>query len=402
MANDFTSLYRARTGSAWASGAIGLALSATSHSISSYFVTGGYATLGSNWDMDANGTNYVENDPFYLGYDSLSNALNIPANIASSPYTYDTYYVSEDSFYFQGGSYYWLDVSQYPYGSDNNTELTFAFNDGGFNGSMDIVVGLSWFYGGCFIAGTKVSTPSGDVPIERIQVGDFVFSYDNKSNLVLPKKVEKVLHHAAQPRLYYTFNGRLTATEKHPLYVNGNWTHACKIKKGDKLTKLDGGYETVVSIANRKDSIPFYNLKVADTHNYYAEGILSHNKCPFLYSVTDGIEFMENTFIYEQNSKDKDIFQTRPLRSKTVAEKYIIKELEAENETSYVDMIALSVTDIFGKIHLLRCTNEKLRYFDGQYTVIETGQQLEIAFEQYTGDNILTIDVVAKGYYIPN
>jgi len=101
------------------------------------------------------------------------------------------------------------------------------------------------------------------------------------------------------PGIYtLTFNDSsvLKLTNEHPIYVkNKGWssispeitweTHHLIVNKleiGDKIVKVNGTVVLMnISYKEYPEGIQTYNLKtILHHHNYYADGVLVHNKCP--------------------------------------------------------------------------------------------------------------------------
>lgn len=85
----------------------------------------------------------------------------------------------------------------------------------------------------CFVAGTLISTLSGDVPIEQVKIGDFVLS---RSGF---RKVNDVAmtNLAADLWRLETIDGRsVTGTKNHPIWANNSFLPLDVLKYGDKLT----------------------------------------------------------------------------------------------------------------------------------------------------------------------
>jgi len=151
---------------------------------------------------------------------------------------------------------------------------------------------------GCFLLGTKVLMGDNTYKnIEDIKIGDFVVSFDFNSRLYFPKLVEKTLVHKANE--YWIINNKLKVTPNHKLWVNDILSTVGKIKRGDFLRNEHYERVWVYDIQKRIELNPFhtYNLKVADTHNYLAEGLLVHNKCPFVYTSYQGVETCHGTIL---------------------------------------------------------------------------------------------------------
>jgi hypothetical protein len=130
---------------------------------------------------------------------------------------------------------------------------------------------------GCFLAGTKITTKEGMKSIEQIEVGDKVTSFDAISGKLKYAQVLKTFVHDSDN--YLIINGKLKVTPNHPIYSGGKWISAGELRGGDVLVTLEGD-ETVNSVKTVEEKNKVYNLEVDGTHNYFAEGVLVHNKLP--------------------------------------------------------------------------------------------------------------------------
>ena len=71
----------------------------------------------------------------------------------------------------------------------------------------------------------------------------------------------------------------ITTTEEHPFYVNTNWVKAKDLIVGNECIKVDGSISVIKSIAIKEETTTVYNLlDVKDSHTFYANDILVHNK----------------------------------------------------------------------------------------------------------------------------
>jgi intein/homing endonuclease len=150
----------------------------------------------------------------------------------------------------------------------------------------------------CFIAGTKVTMEDGsEKNIEDVVIDDVVLSYNENSRCIEPKKVVKLESPIHDDLVEYTLtNGTtITSTFDHPYYVNGlqlasykpNWTNSrydlpstvIEIKVVDLLNLVNNEVVEIVSIKelDRVDA-QTYIFSVEDNRNFYANGILVHNK----------------------------------------------------------------------------------------------------------------------------
>ena len=129
---------------------------------------------------------------------------------------------------------------------------------------------------GCFIAGTLIQLPSSTIAIEYIKVGDVVKSFDVGTSSVVNSKVTETFVHS--DRYYMIINGTIKTTSVHPFYSDGNWIEAGSLSIGDKILHVDGIEHTIETIELSNEPVTVYNIEVENTHNYFAEGYLVHNK----------------------------------------------------------------------------------------------------------------------------
>lgn len=127
--------------------------------------------------------------------------------------------------------------------------------------------------------------------IQDVKVGDSVLAFDEKTGQVVPSKVKHLLIHPdwKEQAKIVVINGSIHATDNHPVYVNGQWKPAGKMKEGDIVHSLVTGELNdstsatispveVHSIEWRPGVDIVYNLEIADYHTYFAGGILVHNE----------------------------------------------------------------------------------------------------------------------------
>lgn len=143
---------------------------------------------------------------------------------------------------------------------------------------------------GCFVAGTKVATPSGLVPIETLKVGDLVLAYDEETGAVGPKPVTALIR--PEPRLLYAIKAQddsgeiehFEVTDDHPWRVTGRgWVETIDLRPADPLDAASGPDLTVTSVTLTNRHAPTYNLTVAGWHTFLVgdDRIVVHNApCP--------------------------------------------------------------------------------------------------------------------------
>ncbi len=132
------------------------------------------------------------------------------------------------------------------------------------------------FLSGCFLAGTMISTPSGAVAIEKLRVGDRVWSWTNEGPI--ENAISQTFIHRT-PGYYKltSMSGNLLVTGVHPLLTPYGYKTVDNIKLGDELV-TDSGNKTVLSKTYIDTASTVYNLEVDEPHNYFANGFVVHNK----------------------------------------------------------------------------------------------------------------------------
>ena len=140
---------------------------------------------------------------------------------------------------------------------------------------------------GCFTTGTQIQMHEGVKSIEEVEIGDIVKSFDVGTSSVVDSKVTKTYVHT--DRYYMILNGNIKTTSVHPFYSDGNWVEAGDLSIGDKILHVDGLEHTIDTIELSDESVTVYNFEVDETHNYFAEGYLVHNKGPESLGVEEAV-----------------------------------------------------------------------------------------------------------------
>jgi intein/homing endonuclease len=146
----------------------------------------------------------------------------------------------------------------------------------------------------CFAAGTKVILADGSSKnIEDVQSGDVVVSHNLSTNVDENKVVGRLLSILSDHISYVTLsNGTiLKVTNDHPIYSNNGWAaidveltktkyefHVTELNIGD-LVKTTNEYVEVINIETKTEPTMVFTLKdVEDNANFYADGVLVHNR----------------------------------------------------------------------------------------------------------------------------
>ena len=141
----------------------------------------------------------------------------------------------------------------------------------------------------CFVPDTMISTPNGDVPIQNLKVGDEVYAYDHQRSEVITSKVTQTfVHHNKKTKALKLPNGKsIGVTSNHPIYASDLNTYipAGELDRGQMLVMKQTSSMSTDTVAIEA-SLPLwshergtvYNISVAGVQNYFAEGLLVHNK----------------------------------------------------------------------------------------------------------------------------
>ena len=150
----------------------------------------------------------------------------------------------------------------------------------------DSMAKSSSIHGVCFVTGTMVKAAEGDVPIESIQVGDYVYAHNPETGETELKPVVQTFVNEATELVHVFVAGEeIICTNEHPFYspVKG-WIEACKLRAGDILVSLNGEYIIIEQVQHEilEAPIKVYNFEVMDFHTYFVgdgDGVLVHNTC---------------------------------------------------------------------------------------------------------------------------
>jgi hypothetical protein len=143
----------------------------------------------------------------------------------------------------------------------------------------------------CFGAGTRISTPSGEKNIEDIEVGDVVWSFKPDSQQVVLGEVVRTFEYPSHlGHLILQDGTRIRTTPDHPFF-RIDWhdlapgfsiAFAAHLNPGDTVLSLDESQLQFASVERLEfehlEQDLVYNFTVQDTHTYFAEGVLVHNR----------------------------------------------------------------------------------------------------------------------------
>lgn len=153
--------------------------------------------------------------------------------------------------------------------------------------------------GSCFPAGTEVTMGDNTQKnIEDVVIGDEVMSFNEETKTNEPKKVIGLKQPIHNDMVKYKFSNQteVISTFDHPYYTHGfNLASYApeltterydlgreinKIQVGDLVYVTNGVSQTAISSIEElpTEDVQTYIISVEDNHNFYANGILVHNK----------------------------------------------------------------------------------------------------------------------------
>ncbi|OQW86983.1 MAG: hypothetical protein BWK78_09460 [Thiotrichaceae bacterium IS1] len=130
---------------------------------------------------------------------------------------------------------------------------------------------------------TLVHTETGLKPIQNIQIGEKVLSFDERTEQTSYQPVLGIVskHQKYQlVKITLESGDSIEATAGHPFYVQGKgWNVAANLKVGEVLRLYNGVTVVIKAVDTSVRSETVYNLSVANFHNYFvgSDGVLVHN-----------------------------------------------------------------------------------------------------------------------------
>ena len=142
--------------------------------------------------------------------------------------------------------------------------------------------------GKCFVAGTPVLTVNGLRPIEKIAIGDLVWSRDENTGEMGLREVTHLFITSEQETLEVELKSEeessetIGATLGHPFWVIGEgWVEARRLRVGDRVSTGGNGWLQVQSVRGHARRETVYNFEVAGSHSYFVGRSRAwvHNAC---------------------------------------------------------------------------------------------------------------------------
>lgn len=138
------------------------------------------------------------------------------------------------------------------------------------------ILSLDWLrYFTCVAEGTRVDSERGSVPVESLRVGDRVWGYDVDEGARRLTPITSIRRHTTGALV--GIGPTLRTTAAHPIYVDGEWVPAGQLGATARVMNRDGRVAELAVKRTKVDSV-VYELSVRSPNNFFADGILVHNK----------------------------------------------------------------------------------------------------------------------------
>jgi len=128
----------------------------------------------------------------------------------------------------------------------------------------------------CVAEGTLISTENFSTPVETLKVGDKIWGYDLETKKKALTTIEAI--HSSVSDYVIRISDGLMVTPVHPVYANDQWVPAGQLNVGDSLLGENGERIEIVTMKTITGKLMVYDLTVGPPHNFFAGGILVHNK----------------------------------------------------------------------------------------------------------------------------
>ncbi|MEO1348056.1 MAG: Hint domain-containing protein [Cyanobacteria bacterium J06635_15] len=148
---------------------------------------------------------------------------------------------------------------------------------------LTLCLGTNFAYarGGCFSGDTNILTPAGYKPIEQLHKGDRIIGLNLATHQPEEEEIGDI--QVVNAPDYFLINNSIKVTGTHPFYIKKGkeltLLQVQALSSGDQLLKADNTPTTISSVIHVNHPLKVYNLlSITPDHNFYAEGILVHNK----------------------------------------------------------------------------------------------------------------------------
>lgn len=168
-----------------------------------------------------------------------------------------------------------------------------GFMIGAAIGSVGVVSGLIKPTA-CFVEGTPVAVYGANgsmqyMPIETVQIGTQVYSYNEETGVVSVNSVTDIFSKQVFETVTVKVDGEtIVTTPEHPFYLPeySCWISAASLQAGDEILSITGERTCVdsVTVSTSEAPVTVYNFTVENDHTYFVgeNSVLVHNTCTTL------------------------------------------------------------------------------------------------------------------------
>lgn len=170
--------------------------------------------------------------------------------------------------------------------SDNNQKMRYENNHTGYMIATSLG-GIGTGEGGdrviCLPYSEMVQTDKGQIIIGKIveeQLDVRILSFNHEQKRMVFNEIEK---YECNPggivyQIEFHYGNTLQCTGNHPIYTIGSeYVEASKLEVGMQCVHSDGRIRIIKSVREECIVDSTYNLRIANDHNYFAQGVLVHN-----------------------------------------------------------------------------------------------------------------------------
>jgi hypothetical protein len=128
----------------------------------------------------------------------------------------------------------------------------------------------------CVAEGTAIATPDGSLSVEALEVGDTVWSWDIAAHRRVASRVQEIRTGLRDDTIWLSDGLRITPD--HPVYAGGAWVPAADVRAGATMIADDGQAFQASTWSSASGVVRVFDITVDGPHNFFAGGVLVHNK----------------------------------------------------------------------------------------------------------------------------